>query len=99
MLPQLLLKTLPWYRDIAGNRTDVFEVRACPAGGAGTTIPFLDDEDVQQSERYVGSYLARGSITYEVKNSATTHTWYIIIQEFVLPVLKRTGLPWLVVIL
>ena len=67
-----LFETLPWYSDGVSNRTDVFEVRTCLAGGAGTGFLFLKDKEVQQSGRYVGAYVTPDSGSYEVKNSTTT---------------------------
>ena len=79
MPPQLLFETLSWCSHMAGNRTDVFEVRTCPAGGAGTTYPLLEGEEIQQSGRYIGTFVAPGSGTFEVKKQ-----YYNTCKRFVL---------------
>ena len=75
MPPRLFFETLSLYSGhTADNRVDVVEVRTCPAHGRETAYRFLEDKEFGQPGRHVGTYVAPGSGTYEVKNSTTTHT-------------------------
>lgn len=64
------------------NRMDTVEVYTRPTRGARTAHRFLEDKEVQQSVRYVGTDLAPNSGICEVKNSTKTHVHkHVVVLE------------------